>query len=208
MPAQDRLGLHQEHRSAPSAGDCARDHDDGAVERGEARALDLSPEDQQLLTKEHVFGKQKSAWPEQIGNHAKDRSGGSGGIAKCSAGAAQRAPGRRSHEAQQALQHASSMAALRRRNKLVIPQNLRDPAPDRDVAGRDHRRETIASRPREPRANGNFLRTGEGALADSNPVAGSPAQAPRWSRSTSRRSPRPTSRSARITGASGQKSEV
>jgi hypothetical protein len=28
------------------------------------------------------------------------------------------------------------MPALRRRNKLVIPQNLSDPAPDREVASR------------------------------------------------------------------------
>ena len=33
----------------------------------------------------------------------------------------------------------SSMPALRRRNKLVIPQNLSDPAPDREVASRDSR---------------------------------------------------------------------
>ena len=61
MPAQDRLGLHQKHRFAPSAGDRARGHNNGAVEGREIRALDVSPDDQQLLTQEHVFGEQESA---------------------------------------------------------------------------------------------------------------------------------------------------
>src|SRR5450432_3110654 len=68
MPAQDRLGLHEKHRFAPSAAERARDHHSGAVESGEIRALDLSPEDEQLLRQQHVFGEQESAWSEQVGD--------------------------------------------------------------------------------------------------------------------------------------------
>jgi hypothetical protein len=70
MPAQDRLGLHQKHRFAPSAGDGARDHHDRPIEGREIRALDLSPENQQPLTQEHVFGEQEPARPKQIGDQA------------------------------------------------------------------------------------------------------------------------------------------
>ena len=94
--------------------DCARDHNDGP------RALDLSSEDQQLLTQEHVFGEQESARSEQVGNQTKDWRDG---VAECGADVAQRAPGRGSHAGHQTLQHASSMPAFRRRDKLVIPQN-------------------------------------------------------------------------------------
>ena len=61
-------GLHEKHRFAPSAAQRARDHHNGAVESGEIRAPDLSPEDEQLLTQKHVFGEQESAWSEQVGD--------------------------------------------------------------------------------------------------------------------------------------------
>jgi hypothetical protein len=73
---------------------------------------------------------------EQIGDQTKGVGGGSRRGTKRGADAAQCAPGDRSQAACQALQQCSSTPVLHGRNKLVIPQNLSNPAADREVASR------------------------------------------------------------------------
>jgi hypothetical protein len=78
MPTQDRLRFHDKNGLVPRARDCASHDEHGSINGRRARSLGLPPKDQELLSKEHVLGEEKSSRSEEVGDQA-DRGGGGAG---------------------------------------------------------------------------------------------------------------------------------
>jgi hypothetical protein len=56
MPAQERVGLDEQHRLPPSADAASQEHEQRAVGRRAARALGAPSQDDALLPEEGILG--------------------------------------------------------------------------------------------------------------------------------------------------------
>jgi hypothetical protein len=56
MPAQERVGLHDQQRLPPGPDATGQEHQQPPVGRGAAGTLDAAPQDEELLPQQRVLG--------------------------------------------------------------------------------------------------------------------------------------------------------
>jgi len=69
VPAEERLGPHQEEGLTPGADPADEQHQERAVGRRHARALRAAAQDDDLVAEERILGEQLRATPQQVRAH-------------------------------------------------------------------------------------------------------------------------------------------
>jgi hypothetical protein len=72
MPTEEGIGLHNEERLFPTAGRPCEQYQEHAIGLGTRWALHPTAEDNQLLTKQGVFGQEFSPGTGQIGKRSSE----------------------------------------------------------------------------------------------------------------------------------------
>jgi len=134
MPAQDRVGLHEQDRLTSGSCHRARAEEHSPIDGAELRALDLPLEDQELLAQKQVFGNQRTARSGEIDDQADGRRDRSSGLANARYRATNAASDGLHEMVRGAVRHRPVMHRMLDRDKLVTSRNLGDSAADREVA--------------------------------------------------------------------------